>query len=74
MFPNYNDNASQTTPNSLNESTTINLDFINQEVKLRKNSMEANNIKTIQLISEIKNTGCIHVYLNIIFIDINIVF
>ncbi len=36
MFSNHNDNAFQTTPYSLNESTTTTIDFINQEVKLKK--------------------------------------
>jgi beta-lactamase class D len=36
MFPNYTDNAFQTTLNSLNESATINIDYINQEVKTQK--------------------------------------
>jgi hypothetical protein len=75
MFLNYNDNVFQTTLNSLNESSTITIDYINKEVKLRKDSIEINRIKTKQLISEIKTTEDIHVHSKIIFLCIsNIVF
>jgi hypothetical protein len=67
MFPNYNDNAIQTTLNILNKSSIITIDYINKEVKLRKDIIELNKIKTKQLISEIKNTEDIHVHPNIIF-------
>jgi hypothetical protein len=50
VFPNYNDNAFQTTLNGLNESSTITIDYINKEVKLRKGSIQWNKIKTKQLI------------------------
>jgi hypothetical protein len=46
IFPNNNNNAFQNTLNSLNESSTITIDYINQEVKLRKDSIESNEIKT----------------------------
>jgi hypothetical protein len=48
MFPKYKNNAFKTTLNSLNESTTITIDYINQEVKLKKDSIELNKIKTKQ--------------------------
>ena len=67
MFPDYNDNAFQTTLNSLNESNTIMIDYINQEVKLKKDSLLENKQKTRQLIRELKNTEDIHVHPNIIF-------
>jgi hypothetical protein len=51
MLPNFNDNAFQTTLNSLNESSTIIIDYIKQEVKLRKDSIELNKIKTKQFVS-----------------------
>jgi glucose/arabinose dehydrogenase len=44
-FPEYNDNAFQTTLKSRNESSTITIDYINQEVKLRKDSIELNKKK-----------------------------
>jgi hypothetical protein len=50
MFPNCNDNALQTTLSSQNEPYNITIDYINQEVKLRKDSIELNKIKTKQLI------------------------
>jgi hypothetical protein len=40
MFPNYYDNAFQTTLNRQNESTTITNDYIIQEVKLKKTKSE----------------------------------
>ena len=43
MFPNFNDEAFQSTLNSLNESNTITIDCINKEVKLRKDSLQENN-------------------------------
>jgi hypothetical protein len=49
IFPNYNDNAFQTTLNSLNESSTITIDTMNKEVKLTKDSIELKRIKTKQL-------------------------
>ena len=54
MFPDYNDNAFQSTLNSLNESITITIDYINKEVKLKKDSAIENNHKTKKLISELK--------------------
>jgi hypothetical protein len=67
MFPNYNDNVFQTTLNSCNESTTITIDYIKQELKLRKDSIEANSIKTKQLLNEIKSGEDIHEHTNITF-------
>ena len=67
MFPDFNDNAFQSTLNSLNESSTITIDCINKEVKLKKDSAIENNYKTKQLISELKNTEDIHVHPNITF-------
>jgi hypothetical protein len=49
MFPNYNNNALQTTLNSPNESSTITINYINQEGKLRKVSTEFSKIKTKKL-------------------------
>jgi hypothetical protein len=66
MFPNFKDKAFQTTLNSLNEQTTITIDFMNKEVKLGKDSLKENSENT-QLISEIKNAEDIHVHPNIIF-------
>ena len=40
LFPNCNDYAFQTTLNSLNEWSTITIDYINKEAKLRKDSIE----------------------------------
>jgi hypothetical protein len=40
MFPKCNDNAFQTTLNSLNETSTNTIDYINQEVNVRKGSIE----------------------------------
>ena len=67
MFPNYNDNAFISTLNSLNESCTITIDYINKEVKLKKDNTIENNQKTKQLISELRNTEDIHIHPNIIF-------
>ena len=67
MFPDYNDNAFQTTLNSLNNSNTITIDYINKEVKLKKDSSKEFNNKTKQLISDLKNTEDIHVHPNITF-------
>jgi hypothetical protein len=46
-FPNFTDEASQSTLNSLNESNTITIDYIKKEVKLKKDSAKKNYIKTI---------------------------
>ncbi len=45
MFPSCNDNAFQTTLNSINESTMITIDYINQEVKVKKDSHKENKIR-----------------------------
>jgi hypothetical protein len=47
MFTDYNDNAFKTTLNGLNESKTITIDYINKEVKLKKDSSEENNLKIV---------------------------
>jgi hypothetical protein len=44
---------SQPPPNSLNESITITFDFINQEVKLKKKSIQENKIRPQRPISEL---------------------
>ena len=67
MFPDYNDNAFQTTLNSLNASSTITIDYIDQEIKLTKDSFSEIKQTTQKLISELKNTEDIHVHPNIIF-------
>ncbi len=67
MFPDYSDSAFQTTLNSLNNSNTITIDYINKEVKLKKDSSKEFNNKTKQLISDLKNTEDIHVHPNITF-------
>ena len=67
MFPDYSDSAFQTTLNSLNSSNTITIDYINKEVKLKKDSAKEFNNKTKQLISDLKNTEDIHVHPNITF-------
>jgi hypothetical protein len=43
------------------------IDYINQEMKIRKDSAKESNLKTIQPLSELKNTNDIHVYPNITF-------
>jgi hypothetical protein len=45
MYPNFNDNAFQTTLDSLNDSSTLTIDYISQEIKLRKDSVKLNKIK-----------------------------
>ena len=67
MFPNYNDNAFKTILKSLNVSSTINIDYINQQVQLRKDILSEIKQNTKTLISEIKNTQDIHVHPNITF-------
>jgi hypothetical protein len=75
MFPNFNDKAFQSTLYSLNDSDTIIIDFFNREViKLKKDSAEENHIKTIKLISEVKNTEDIHVHPYIIFLILFLIF
>ncbi len=43
MFPNFNDEAFQSTLNSFYESSIFTIDYINKEVKLRKDSLKANS-------------------------------
>ncbi len=63
MFPLYTDSAFQTISDSLNASVTI--DYINKEVKIRKDGEKQNSLNTIPLISELKITKNIHVHPNI---------
>jgi hypothetical protein len=67
MFPDYTDNAFKTTLDSLNTTTSVTIDYINKEVKIRKDSAQENNLKTMQLLSELKNTNDIHVHPNTTF-------
>jgi hypothetical protein len=46
MFPNFNDNAFQTNLNIQNESTTISIDYINKDVKFKKDNVKENKIYT----------------------------
>jgi hypothetical protein len=46
---------------------SVRIDYINKEVKIRKDSLHVNNLKTMQLISELKNTNDIHAHPNIMF-------
>jgi hypothetical protein len=46
MVPNFNENTFQTTLNSLRKLSTFRIDYINQEEKLRKASIELNKNKT----------------------------
>jgi hypothetical protein len=62
LFTNFNDKALD----SLNDSNTITIDYINKEVKLRKDSAK-NHIKTKELISKLKNTEDIHAHPSIMF-------
>jgi hypothetical protein len=52
---------------SLNTSTSVTIDYINKEVNIRKVSAKENNLKTMQLLSELKNTNDIQVHPNITF-------
>ena len=52
MFLDYNDNAFHTTLHSINNSNTITIDYIDKEVKLKKDSSKEFDYKTKQLISE----------------------
>jgi hypothetical protein len=45
MFHNFNDKAFQSTLDSLNGSDTITIDYINKEVKLKRESTEENHQK-----------------------------
>jgi hypothetical protein len=45
MFPEYTNKAFQKTLDSLNTSTSVTIDYINKEVKIRKYSAKGNNLK-----------------------------
>jgi hypothetical protein len=52
---------------SLSTTTSVTIDFINKEVKIRKDSTQENNLKTMQLLIELQSTNDIHVHPDIIF-------
>ena len=62
MFPHYNTKAFNATMNSLKETGSISIDYINHEVKLKKDSQEESNDSTKDLIQELKDseTGLVH--------------
>jgi hypothetical protein len=61
MFPEYTDRTYQITFDSLNTTTSVPIDHINKEAKIIKDSAKENNLNTMQLMSELKNTEDIHV-------------
>jgi hypothetical protein len=50
-----------------NQQSSVTIDHINKEVKIRKDSAQENNLKTMQLLTELKNTNDIRVHPNITF-------
>jgi hypothetical protein len=43
MFPEYTDKAFQTTLDRLNTTSSVTIDYINKEVKIRKDSAQEND-------------------------------
>ena len=61
IFPNFNTKAFNNTMNSLEDTSSIEIDYINHEIKMKRdNEIESRNL-TLQLIQEPKNIGNIRI-------------
>ena len=67
MFPNYNTKAFNDTMNNLEETSSIAIDYVNHEIKIKQDSQEQARLATQELIQEEKDSENIQIHSDITF-------